>query len=65
MQPEKRLEFLSRFDSFYKMIIEQVKQNKLNEAEFYLVMIAKLKASERERRERLSRKTIVIGAKKG
>jgi len=64
LQPE-RLEFLSRFDSFYKMIIEQVKQNKLNESEFCLVIGSKAKAMERGRRERLSRKTIVIGAKKG
>ena len=52
MVPE-RLEFLSRFDSFYKMIIEQVKQNKLNESEFYLVIASKAKAMERERREQL------------
>jgi hypothetical protein len=47
------------------MIIEQVKQNKLNESEFCLVIGSKAKAMERGRRERLSRKTIVIGAKKG
>ena len=49
MLPEK-LEFLSRFDSFYKMIIEQVKQNKLNESEFYMIIKAKAKAMERELR---------------
>ena len=52
MQPE-RLEFLSRFDSFYKMLTEQAKQNKLNESEFYLVIASKAKAMERERREQL------------
>lgn len=45
-----RLEYLNRFDKFYKAIIEQAKTNNLNESEFYLVMIAKLKAMDRERR---------------
>ena len=49
MQPE-RLEFLSRFDSFYKMIIEQVKQDRISEADFYMIIKAKAKAMERELR---------------
>jgi len=52
MQPE-RLEFLSRFDSFYKMLTEQAKQNKLNESEFYMIIKAKAKAMEKELREKV------------
>ena len=52
MLPEK-LEFLSRFDSFYKMLTEQAKQNKLNESEFYMIIKAKAKAMERELRAKV------------
>ena len=55
MQPE-RLEFLSRFDSFYKMIIEQVKQDRISEADFYMIIKAKAKAMERELREKVETK---------
>jgi len=51
MRPD-RLNYLNRFDKFYKTIIEQAKQNNISESEFYLVMIAKLKGMERERREK-------------
>lgn len=51
MLPE-RLGYLNRFDKFYKVLIEQVKTKTINEVEFYLVMIAKLKAMNRERREK-------------
>ena len=47
-----RLNYLNRFNKFYKTIIEQAKQNNISESEFYLVMIAKLKAMDRERREK-------------
>lgn len=47
-----RLNYLNRFDKFYKVLIEQAKTNNLNENEFYLVTIAKLKAMSRERREK-------------
>ena len=55
MQPE-RLEFLSRFDSFYKMLIEQVKQDRISEADFYMIIKAKSKAMERELREKVETK---------
>lgn len=48
----ERLEYLQRFDKFYRMLIEQAKQNIINESDFYLVMIAKLKALSRELREK-------------
>ena len=61
-----RLEFLSRFDSFYQMLIEQIKQDKLNERDFYAMIKAKAKTMDQERREKLSNITTVkvIGAKK-
>ena len=52
MVPE-RLEFLNEFDKFYEMLIEQAKTKAINEAEFYLVVGAKVKAMDRERRERV------------
>jgi hypothetical protein len=52
MLPEK-LEFLNKFDRFYRVIINDVKEGKINEAEFYMVIGAKCKAMERERRERV------------
>jgi len=51
MRPD-RLNYLNCFDKFYKTIIEQTMQNNISESEFYLVMIAKLKGMERERREK-------------
>jgi len=51
MRPE-RLKYLGWFDSFYRMLIEQAKTKAINEAEFYLVIGAKVKAMDRERRER-------------
>ena len=50
MVPE-HLEFLGRFDEFYRMLIEQAKQNKISEADFYMIMKAKIKSLDRERRE--------------
>ena len=66
MIPE-RLNFLSRFEVFYKMLIEQAKQDKLNERDFYALIKAKAKTMDQERREKLSKMTTVkvLGAKKG
>ena len=52
MVPEG-LEFLGRFDKFYKMLVEQAKQDKISEADFYMIIKAKCKAEEREKRERI------------
>lgn len=48
MLPEK-LSYLAKYDSFYQAIVNNVKEAKINEAEFYLVMIAKTKAMNKER----------------
>ena len=39
-----RLNFLSEFDNFYQALVRDLKENKYNEAEFYLIIIAKVKA---------------------
>jgi len=51
MLPE-RLEFLNRFDNLYRVIINAVKENKLTERDFYLIIIAKAKSMNQERREK-------------
>ena len=51
MLPE-RLEFLNRFDNFSRVIINAVKEDKLNERDFYLIIIAKVKSMNQERREK-------------
>jgi len=51
MLPEK-LEFLNRFDNLYRIIINAVKEDKLTERDFYLIIIAKAKSLNQERRER-------------
>jgi len=48
MLPEY-IEFLSRLDAFYKLLVEQVKTKTINEAEFYMLMGCKCKAMNRER----------------
>ncbi|MBA7558498.1 hypothetical protein ES695_00860 [Candidatus Atribacteria bacterium 1244-E10-H5-B2] len=54
MLPE-RLNFLSEFDNFYNKLILDLKEDKYNEQEFYLIVAAKVKAMDRERREKLTR----------
>lgn len=51
MLPEK-LNFLNRFDNFYQAIINAVKEDKLNERDFYLIIGAKVKSMNQERREK-------------
>jgi len=53
MLPE-RLEFLNRFDNLYRVIINAVKENKLTERDFYLIVVAKAKSMNQERRERIN-----------
>jgi hypothetical protein len=66
MLPE-RLNFISRFDNFYVAMINGIKENKINERDFYSLIRAKAKTMDQERREKMSKKTVikVIGAKKG
>ena len=58
MLPE-RLKYLSRFDSFYQVIVNAVKEDKVSERDFYLIMGAKAKSMNQERRER----TILLNKK--
>jgi len=53
MIPEK-LDFLSKFDIFYRVIVKAVKEDKLNERDFYIIIGGKCKAMNHERRERKS-----------
>ena len=53
MLPE-RLNFLDRFDSFYQVIENAVKEDKVNERDFYLIIGAKCKSMNQERKERLT-----------
>jgi len=51
MLPE-RLNFLSKFDIFYQVIVNAVKENKINERDFYIIIGAKVKSMNQGRRER-------------
>lgn len=52
MLPE-RLNFLNEFGNFYNKLVLDIKEDKYNEQEFYLIVAAKVEAMDRERRERL------------
>ncbi|MBA7567893.1 hypothetical protein ES695_18210 [Candidatus Atribacteria bacterium 1244-E10-H5-B2] len=52
MVPE-RIKFLDRFDKFYQVTINAVKEDKINERDFYIIIGAKTKSMDRERREGL------------
>ena len=43
------LSFLTKFDKFYQELINLAKENKINEQEFYMIIITKAKAMNRER----------------
>ena len=60
MLPE-RLNFLNRFDNFYQVMINAIKEDKLNERDFYLIIGAKVKSMNQERRER----TLLLNKKAG
>ena len=51
MLPE-RLNFLNRFDNFYQVIVNAVKENKVDERDFYIIIGAKIKSMNQERREK-------------
>ena len=48
-----RLSFLSEFDNFYQALVRDIKENKYKEAEFYLIIAAKVKSMDRARREKI------------
>ncbi len=52
MLPE-RLNFLDRFNNFYQVIVNAVKEDKIDERDFYLIIGAKTKVMNQERREGL------------
>ena len=58
MVPE-RMNFLSRFDNFYQVIINAVKEDKVDERDFYIIIGAKVKSMNQERRE----KTLMLNKK--
>ena len=53
MLPE-RLNFLKRFDNFYQVIVNAVKEDKINERDFYIIIGAKTKSMNRDRRDSLN-----------
>ena len=53
MLPE-RLNFLSEFDNFYNSLVLDLKEDRYNEAEFYLIITAKSRAMDRERLNKLN-----------
>lgn len=57
MLPEK-LDFLERFDSFYQVMVNSAKENKINEKDFYLIIRAKAKSMDQERRLKLTKKRV-------
>ncbi len=48
-----RLNFLNRFDNFYQVTINAVKENKINERDFYIIIGAKCKSMNQERKENI------------
>ena len=49
-----RLNFLNRFNAFYRVMTNAVKEEKVNERDFYLIITAKVKSMDQERREKLT-----------
>ena len=52
MQPDK-LKYLDSFDKFYQMLVGQVKEKKINERDFYMIIKAKVKSMDQDRREKV------------
>lgn len=61
-----RLKFLERFDRFYQVMVKAVKEDELDERDFYLIMGAKVKSMNQERREKtlLLNEGLIKGKKK-
>ncbi|MBA7537548.1 hypothetical protein ES705_29817 [subsurface metagenome] len=58
MVPEN-LEFLNRFENFYQVIVNAIKEEKLTERDFYIIIGAKCKSMNQERRG----KTLLLNKK--
>ena len=52
MMPE-RLKFLERVDRFYQVMVNAVKEDKIDERDFYIIVGAKCKSMDRERKENI------------
>ena len=50
---KEKLKYLDSYDKFYHMLVDQVKEKKINERDFYMIIKAKVKAMDRERREKV------------
>ena len=63
---QDRLKFLEKFDRFYQVMVEAVKEDELNEGDFYIIMGAKVKSMNQERREKtlLLNESLIKGKKK-
>lgn len=46
-----RMDFLNEFDRFYQELVNDIKEARYTEQNFYLIIIAKAKAMNRERLE--------------
>jgi len=57
MLPE-RLEYLGRLQEFINVLVESAKTNSITEQDFYLVLGAKVKSMNQERRERVKTEAI-------
>ena len=44
-----RMNFLSEFDNFYQELVNDIKEARYTEQDFYLIITAKAKAIDRER----------------
>jgi len=53
MLPE-RLNFLGEFTNFYNNLVLDLKGDRYNEQEFYLIIISKCKSMDRKRKEKLT-----------
>ncbi|MBA7565825.1 hypothetical protein ES695_00460 [Candidatus Atribacteria bacterium 1244-E10-H5-B2] len=47
-----RVSFLNKFDSFYQVIVNSIKEGKIDERDFYIIIGAKYKSMNQERREK-------------
>jgi len=53
-------DFLNEFDNFYQGIVRDIKEDKINERDFYMIIGAKVKSMNKERRERIEIKVNLV-----
>ena len=59
MVPERK-EFLDTFDKFYQVMVNSIKENKINESDFYALIRAKCKNMERKKRNEVEIKVELV-----